>query len=53
MFASNGQLASFVDITLLLRRVRSDLGDVLTAFEFMDGRSLNAVMQAQPELLRK
>jgi hypothetical protein len=37
----------------LLRRLRAGLGDVLSAFEFMDGRSLNAVMQAQPELLRK
>ena len=45
------KLSSFKGVSKLLSKARSQLGDNLTAFEFMDANSLSAVRRETPALL--
>jgi len=45
------KLSSFKGVSKLLSKARSQLGDNLTAFEFMDANSISAVRRESPALL--
>ena len=47
------QVSSFSVVSKLLYRAKKDVGEILSAFEFIDGSSLQAVKLISPHLMKR
>lgn len=47
------QVSSFDMVPKLLKRAREEVGEILSAFEFLDSASLGAIWKVSPHLLRR
>lgn len=47
------QVKDFAALCALLRLAKQELGDALSAFEYIDPRSLQAVRETSPQLLKR